>query len=166
MDRFRTDSSHSLRAASPLVRWVEGKERWVAPDAPPRVFSLKIGVESSKIVLSPVWCSRLRPTMGVYLALCHDEFCGPRSDTVKQGILVTTIDLSVSELLYTTGSLPLVELSRSPQFEECCSTAKSGSGSQAGFYKGLQNHNKSLRTPRDAAAVCFSTVFPKVPQPN
>ncbi|GFU48843.1 thrombospondin-3b [Trichonephila clavipes] len=36
----------------------------------------------AKIVLSPVWCSR--PTTGVLLAPCHDEFSGPRSDYVRQ----------------------------------------------------------------------------------
>ncbi|GFX63296.1 uncharacterized protein TNCV_3896201 [Trichonephila clavipes] len=32
------------------------------------------GVSPSKFVLSPVWCSR--PTTGVLLAPCHDEFRG------------------------------------------------------------------------------------------
>ncbi|GFV43926.1 hypothetical protein TNCV_1669411 [Trichonephila clavipes] len=51
----------TLIAASPLVRFVEGEERWEAPDNP-EVFSLKIGVETSEIVLSPVSCSKLRLT--------------------------------------------------------------------------------------------------------
>ncbi|GFU50241.1 putative DD41D transposase [Trichonephila clavipes] len=38
------------------------------------MFSLKIGVEISQIVLPPTWCSKL--------ALCHDEFNEPRSDYV------------------------------------------------------------------------------------
>ncbi|GFV50981.1 hypothetical protein TNCV_302421 [Trichonephila clavipes] len=38
----------SRRAASPLVRLVEREERWEDPDYP-RVFSLKIGVEPSKL---------------------------------------------------------------------------------------------------------------------
>ncbi|GFX51580.1 DDE-1 domain-containing protein [Trichonephila clavipes] len=33
---------------------------------------------------SPVWCSRPRPTTGVLIAHCHDEFRGPRSDYVRQ----------------------------------------------------------------------------------
>ncbi|GFT94904.1 uncharacterized protein TNCV_1472071 [Trichonephila clavipes] len=37
---------NSRRAASPLVKFVEGEERWEAPD-PPRMFSLKIGVKPS-----------------------------------------------------------------------------------------------------------------------
>ncbi|GFS84976.1 uncharacterized protein TNCV_1305851 [Trichonephila clavipes] len=41
----------------------------------------------AKIVLSPVWCSR--PTTGVLLAPCHDEFRGPRSDYVRQMALET-----------------------------------------------------------------------------
>ncbi|GFU66450.1 hypothetical protein TNCV_3806931 [Trichonephila clavipes] len=42
----------------------------------------------AKIVLSPVWCSR--PTTGVLLAPCYDEFRGPRSDYVRQVALETT----------------------------------------------------------------------------
>ncbi|GFW62845.1 uncharacterized protein TNCV_4451941 [Trichonephila clavipes] len=55
---------NSRRAASPLVWLVEEEERWEAPDHP-QVSSLKIGVEMSQIVLSPVWCSKLRLTIGV-----------------------------------------------------------------------------------------------------
>ncbi|GFU25950.1 hypothetical protein TNCV_5104491 [Trichonephila clavipes] len=52
----------SRRAASSLVRLMAGDERWEAPDPPPR----------------------LQPTTGVLLAACHDGFCGPRSDYVRQ----------------------------------------------------------------------------------
>ncbi|GFV47510.1 hypothetical protein TNCV_904711 [Trichonephila clavipes] len=38
---------NNLRAASPLVRLVEGKNRWDAL-ATPRVFSLEIGVETEQ----------------------------------------------------------------------------------------------------------------------
>ncbi|GFV87450.1 uncharacterized protein TNCV_4034221 [Trichonephila clavipes] len=43
---------NSHRAASPLVRLVEGEERWEAFDHH-RMFSLKIELEPSQIVLSP-----------------------------------------------------------------------------------------------------------------
>ncbi|GFS52759.1 hypothetical protein TNCV_2995591 [Trichonephila clavipes] len=43
---------NSRRDASPLVRLVEGEERWEAPDHP-RVFSLKLEMERNKIVQSP-----------------------------------------------------------------------------------------------------------------
>ncbi|GFX54647.1 uncharacterized protein TNCV_793331 [Trichonephila clavipes] len=43
----------------------------------------------AKIVLSPEWCSRLRPTTGVHLVHCHDEFRGPRSDYVRQVVSTT-----------------------------------------------------------------------------
>ncbi|GFV20930.1 hypothetical protein TNCV_4531991 [Trichonephila clavipes] len=76
------DTLKSRRAASPLVRLVGGNKRWEAPDPSPREFSLKIGVEPSEIVMSPVWCSRLRSTTGIHLAPLHDEFRGPRSDYV------------------------------------------------------------------------------------
>ncbi|GFW04665.1 hypothetical protein TNCV_3897171 [Trichonephila clavipes] len=48
---------NSRRAASPLVWLVE--ERWETPDHP-QVSSLKIGVETNQIVLSPACCSKLR----------------------------------------------------------------------------------------------------------
>ncbi|GFX53741.1 hypothetical protein TNCV_1596871 [Trichonephila clavipes] len=54
----------SRQAISPFVRLVEREERWKTPD-PPRVFSLKIWVKPSKIVLSPAWCSNLRTTKGL-----------------------------------------------------------------------------------------------------
>ncbi|GFX56654.1 hypothetical protein TNCV_494021 [Trichonephila clavipes] len=57
-DRMK-DTLNSLRVASPLVRLVEGEGRWEISD-PPEVLSLKIGMESSKIVLPPVWCSKLK----------------------------------------------------------------------------------------------------------
>ncbi|GFV40483.1 mariner transposase [Trichonephila clavipes] len=49
---------NNRRARILRVRLVEGKERWEAADHP-RVFSLKIGVKPSKIVLPPAWCSKL-----------------------------------------------------------------------------------------------------------
>ncbi|GFW38063.1 hypothetical protein TNCV_835031 [Trichonephila clavipes] len=68
------------RAASPLVRLVEAEERSLTTS---RVFSLKIGVKPSQIVLSPVWCSKLRLTTGVHIAFCRDDFVGPRSDNLR-----------------------------------------------------------------------------------
>ncbi|GFX49079.1 uncharacterized protein TNCV_786351 [Trichonephila clavipes] len=58
------DTLNNHRAASPLVWLVGGVERWEAPDHS-QVSSLKIGVETSQIVLSPVWSSKLRITTGV-----------------------------------------------------------------------------------------------------
>ncbi|GFU66669.1 hypothetical protein TNCV_3111531 [Trichonephila clavipes] len=49
---------NSRRAASPLVRLGEGK-RSGRPLTTSRVFFLKIGMELSKIELSPAWCSKL-----------------------------------------------------------------------------------------------------------
>ncbi|GFV41203.1 hypothetical protein TNCV_2979571 [Trichonephila clavipes] len=55
---------NSRRATSLLVRLVERVEIREASDPLPlRVLSLKIGVESSQIVLSFVWCSKLRLTL-------------------------------------------------------------------------------------------------------
>ncbi|GFU28503.1 uncharacterized protein TNCV_1410401 [Trichonephila clavipes] len=56
-------------------------------------------ISPSSIVLSPVWYSR--PTTGVLLAPCHDEFRGSRSDYVRQVALETTT---------TTVSQHLIEL--------------------------------------------------------
>ncbi|GFW23605.1 uncharacterized protein TNCV_4091481 [Trichonephila clavipes] len=52
---------NSRRAVRPLERLVEGKERWVDHDHS-QVSSLKIVVETSQILVSPVWCSNLRLT--------------------------------------------------------------------------------------------------------
>ncbi|GFY25363.1 hypothetical protein TNCV_2484831 [Trichonephila clavipes] len=72
----------SRRAASLHVRLTE--ERWELPNQPFWLLSLGIGVESSQITLSSVWCSKLRITTGLHLAHFHDEFCEPRSDTVNK----------------------------------------------------------------------------------
>ncbi|GFU75961.1 hypothetical protein TNCV_2087991 [Trichonephila clavipes] len=79
---FRGESN-SCRAASPLVNWWKGKKggRLVTTS---RTFPLRIGMESSKVVPSPVWYSKARLSTGVSPALCRDEFRAPRSDTVRQ----------------------------------------------------------------------------------
>ncbi|GFY07543.1 uncharacterized protein TNCV_3650501 [Trichonephila clavipes] len=57
---------NSRRTASPLVRLVEGEEKWEASDHPQSVLPLNWGgIEPNQIVLSPVWCSKLRITTGV-----------------------------------------------------------------------------------------------------
>ncbi|GFU27200.1 hypothetical protein TNCV_1068721 [Trichonephila clavipes] len=67
----------SVRTQSLLGRLVEREERWEVPDRPQDVLP-KIGMEPSKIVLSPAWCSKLRLTTGVKnLALGYTEFRGP-----------------------------------------------------------------------------------------
>ncbi|GFX04285.1 hypothetical protein TNCV_3974341 [Trichonephila clavipes] len=50
------------------------KEESGRPLTTPRVFFLKTGVEPSRIVLSPAWCSKLRRKN---LTLSLDEFRGP-----------------------------------------------------------------------------------------
>ncbi|GFY22000.1 uncharacterized protein TNCV_3296441 [Trichonephila clavipes] len=80
----------SRRAADPLVKLVEGKEKWEVNDYPPRSFSLKIGVEPSQIILSPVWYSKPMLMTGKHLAICREEFREPRSATVRQMPLTTT----------------------------------------------------------------------------
>ncbi|GFV95002.1 uncharacterized protein TNCV_1030001 [Trichonephila clavipes] len=76
---------NSRRAASPLARLVVGVGRWEAPDHTQGVLSQNWD-GTSKVVLSLAWCSKLRLTMDVYLALCHDEFRGPRFTLPDRGI--------------------------------------------------------------------------------
>ncbi|GFV49367.1 hypothetical protein TNCV_3789541 [Trichonephila clavipes] len=59
----------------PLVSLMEEEERWEAPDHP-QVLCLKIGVEMSQIVLSPVWCSNMRLTTGVTKPIAMMFFVG------------------------------------------------------------------------------------------
>ncbi|GFW39646.1 hypothetical protein TNCV_3188171 [Trichonephila clavipes] len=61
---WHEDTLNRRQAASPLRRLVEEEDRWEVSDHP-RLFSLKIGVEPSKIVLLPVWCSKLGILTGV-----------------------------------------------------------------------------------------------------
>ncbi|GFU00786.1 uncharacterized protein TNCV_4819331 [Trichonephila clavipes] len=63
-------------AASPLVRFVKGEERWEAPDHPQGVLPLNWGeIELNRSVT----CMVLKATANDrrHLALCHDEFRGP-----------------------------------------------------------------------------------------
>ncbi|GFW60181.1 uncharacterized protein TNCV_1842641 [Trichonephila clavipes] len=75
----------SHRAACLLVRLVEGEENWEISLTTSRAFPLKIGMEPSKIILSPVRCSKLRLTTGIQLAPCHDEFRRPWCDDCQSG---------------------------------------------------------------------------------
>ncbi|GFX30101.1 uncharacterized protein TNCV_2618121 [Trichonephila clavipes] len=61
-----------------------GGNRWCR-----HLLSLR-GISPSFFVLSPVWCSRPRPTTGVLLAPCHDEFRETRSDYVRQWLVTLT----------------------------------------------------------------------------
>ncbi|GFT97583.1 uncharacterized protein TNCV_1034231 [Trichonephila clavipes] len=67
---------NSCRAASPLVKSVEGEQRWEAPDHPQGVLPLTWG--ETKLNRS-VTCMMLKVSAydRRHLALCHDEFRGP-----------------------------------------------------------------------------------------
>ncbi|GFT30000.1 hypothetical protein TNCV_3349591 [Trichonephila clavipes] len=66
------------------------KEREMGGPWPsPNMFSLKIEDELSKIILSPAGCSKLQLTTGIQVFPGHDEFRGPRSDSIDQVALVT-----------------------------------------------------------------------------
>ncbi|GFW82996.1 uncharacterized protein TNCV_4604231 [Trichonephila clavipes] len=69
---------------SPLVRLVEGEERWEASDHPQSVLPLNWGgIEPNRTVI----CMMLKATANDrrHLALCHDEFRWPRSGLCRSG---------------------------------------------------------------------------------
>ncbi|GFS78490.1 uncharacterized protein TNCV_3147461 [Trichonephila clavipes] len=75
---------NSRRAASPLVWWVEGEERWEASDHPQNVLPLNWGAAEPN---HTVTCMVLKTTANDrrHLALYHDEFRGPRSGLCRSG---------------------------------------------------------------------------------
>ncbi|GFW84749.1 uncharacterized protein TNCV_1814791 [Trichonephila clavipes] len=77
----------SLRAASPLVRLVKGKERW---GTPPGVLPQNWGVNEPN---RTVTCMVLRATDNDrrHLALCYDEFRGPQSGLCRSGVISNNI---------------------------------------------------------------------------
>ncbi|GFV78392.1 uncharacterized protein TNCV_95491 [Trichonephila clavipes] len=75
---------NSRRAASPLARLVEGEERREASDHPQSVLPPNWGgIEPNRTVT----CMVLKATANDrrHLALCHDEFRGPRSGLCRSG---------------------------------------------------------------------------------
>ncbi|GFV01716.1 uncharacterized protein TNCV_2187241 [Trichonephila clavipes] len=69
---------NSCGASSPLMRFVEGEDRWEAADQPQSVLPLNWGgIEPNRSVT----CMVLKATANDrrHLAFCHDEFRGPRS---------------------------------------------------------------------------------------
>ncbi|GFV47477.1 uncharacterized protein TNCV_885491 [Trichonephila clavipes] len=67
---------NSRRAACPLVRLVEGEERWEVPDHPQGVLPLNWGgIEPNHTVTCMVL--KAMDNDRRHLALCHDEFRGP-----------------------------------------------------------------------------------------
>ncbi|GFW80790.1 uncharacterized protein TNCV_3778701 [Trichonephila clavipes] len=63
-------------AASPLVRLVEGEERWEVPDHPQSVLPQNWGeAELNRSVTCIVLKAKANDRR--YFALCHDEFRGP-----------------------------------------------------------------------------------------
>ncbi|GFT61344.1 uncharacterized protein TNCV_4091131 [Trichonephila clavipes] len=74
---------NSRRAASPLVKLVEGEERWEASD-PQSVLSLNWGgIEPNHTVTCMVLKAAANDRR--HLALCHDEFRGPGSGLCRTG---------------------------------------------------------------------------------
>ncbi|GFW08568.1 uncharacterized protein TNCV_2775901 [Trichonephila clavipes] len=78
---------NSRRTASPLVWLVEGEERWEASDHPQSVFPLNWGGTKPNRTMT---CMVLKATVNDrrHLALCHDEFHGPRSGLSRSGGIV------------------------------------------------------------------------------
>ncbi|GFW97796.1 uncharacterized protein TNCV_1425591 [Trichonephila clavipes] len=75
---------NSHRAASPLVRFAEGEERWEALDHPQGVLYQNWGETELN---RSVTCMVLKTTANNrrHLALCHNEFSGPRSGLCRSG---------------------------------------------------------------------------------
>ncbi|GFU22964.1 uncharacterized protein TNCV_3946431 [Trichonephila clavipes] len=75
---------NSHRAARTLVRLVEGEERWESSDHPQSVFPLNWGGTEANRTVN---CMVLKATANDrrHLALCHDEFRGPRSGLCRSG---------------------------------------------------------------------------------
>ncbi|GFX20051.1 uncharacterized protein TNCV_1436111 [Trichonephila clavipes] len=75
---------NSRRAASSLMRLVEGEERWEASDYPEDVLPLKWGGTEPNCTAA---CMVLKATANDrrHLALSHDEFRGPRSALCRSG---------------------------------------------------------------------------------
>ncbi|GFX96877.1 uncharacterized protein TNCV_1996091 [Trichonephila clavipes] len=69
------------RTASSLERLVEGEERWEAPDHPKGIFcQIWDRNVSKRIVTCMVLKDMAKLRLQAYkLAICHDEFHGPRS---------------------------------------------------------------------------------------
>ncbi|GFU73589.1 uncharacterized protein TNCV_3360291 [Trichonephila clavipes] len=76
-------------STNPLVRLVEGEERWEVPDHPQSVLPQNWGETELN---HSVTCMVLKATANDrhHLALCQDEFRGPRSETSRQVALSTT----------------------------------------------------------------------------
>ncbi|GFT28313.1 uncharacterized protein TNCV_646321 [Trichonephila clavipes] len=92
------------QAASPLVRLVKGVDRWEAPDHP-QVSSVKIGVKTSQIVLSPVWCSKLRLTTGVTYPFAMMKFVGLDLALTDQVVMMSDCEMNLTPALsYTSRS--------------------------------------------------------------
>ncbi|GFX09014.1 uncharacterized protein TNCV_4165931 [Trichonephila clavipes] len=75
---------NSRRAASPLMWLVEGEKRWEAFDHPQSVLLLNWGgTEPNRSVTCMVLKAAANDRR--HLALCHDEFRGPRSGLCRSG---------------------------------------------------------------------------------
>ncbi|GFX77548.1 hypothetical protein TNCV_4025981 [Trichonephila clavipes] len=89
--QIRLDQPPFSSLAKPQVPsggWWKGDKRWEATDHPRGVFSQNWGgIEPKRTV---TWSLKQRLMTDVHLAICRDEFRGPRSDVVRQVALVTT----------------------------------------------------------------------------
>ncbi|GFV55488.1 uncharacterized protein TNCV_3776751 [Trichonephila clavipes] len=75
---------NSRRAVSPFERLVEGEERWEAPDHPQGIHPQNWGdTELNRSV--PCMVLKATANDSRHLALCHDEFRGPRSGLCRSG---------------------------------------------------------------------------------
>ncbi|GFU11448.1 hypothetical protein TNCV_1983591 [Trichonephila clavipes] len=114
------DTLNSHRAASLLVKLVEGEESWEA--FAPREFSFKIAVEPTKIVLPPVlhaWI-HIHPTCDLGVQTSEPAFISPEHESTVKISQPEPVSTKDAESLETT-------ISEDSAFDELVSTV-SGTG--------------------------------------
>ncbi|GFY25350.1 uncharacterized protein TNCV_2484701 [Trichonephila clavipes] len=81
---------NSRQAASPLVRLVEGEARWKTPGHTRSFLPQNWGGTKQNRTVTCMMLRAMANDRRKYLALCRNEFRGPRSDIIRQVALVTT----------------------------------------------------------------------------
>ncbi|GFT29037.1 uncharacterized protein TNCV_3586871 [Trichonephila clavipes] len=103
-----------VKSVGSKVSWAESRVQETGEYFPPLQFHAKIvEVEIGGVAIYcsfgnftelnrtvPCMVLKSRPTTGVLLAPCHDEFRGPRSDCVRQVTLETTTTLFFLKKIY------------------------------------------------------------------
>ncbi|GFT07038.1 uncharacterized protein TNCV_1415821 [Trichonephila clavipes] len=131
---------NSRQAASPLVRMVEGGERWETSDHPQSVFPLNWGGIGRN---RTVTCMVLKATANDrhHLALCQDEFRGPRSGLCRSGS--SPVPLKTRRV----GQRCTLNLSRAETSSRWCGVVVRRGGVPAQVSSTSLDHGSKLRGP-------------------